>query len=110
MSPEMLNNQEYTFNSDVWSFCMVFYEIIHGYCAWNAENPQDLLTNIQKQPLTFLEAISPEIQAFLKQGLKYEKAERLRWEDMHATDLFKLVQEQKSKQELPELTTVRLLI
>jgi serine/threonine protein kinase len=39
MSPEMLQHQEYDYNSDVWSLCMVFYEMIHGYCFWTAENP-----------------------------------------------------------------------
>ena len=53
MSPEMLQHQEYDYNSDVWSLCMVFYEMIHGYCFWTAENPQQLISKILNIKLEF---------------------------------------------------------
>jgi serine/threonine-protein kinase ULK/ATG1 len=53
MSPEVLQHQPYNTKSDMWSLAMVFYEIVHGYCAWNADSPQDLLKNIFAQDLKF---------------------------------------------------------
>lgn len=38
MSPQILNHQNYTNKSDLWSVGLIYYEMLHGATPWPASS------------------------------------------------------------------------
>ncbi len=58
MSPQLLNHQSYTNKSDLWSVGLIYYELLHGYTPWPANNELQLINNIMNKPVSFDSSIS----------------------------------------------------
>ncbi len=52
MSPELLDGQEYNYKIDVWALGVVMYEMLYGYCPYEGNSMQHLVT-LFKQPVHF---------------------------------------------------------
>ncbi len=48
MSPEQVRALDVDARTDIWSFGVVFYEMITGYCPFPGETPGDIIANILK--------------------------------------------------------------
>jgi len=58
MSPQILNRATYTTKSDLWSVGLIYYEMLHGYTPWPANNEIQLINNIMSRQIVFDSSIS----------------------------------------------------
>ena len=49
MCPQSLQNNQYSFKSDIWSLGCLFYEMLIGYPPWQANNEKELIFKIINQ-------------------------------------------------------------
>jgi len=84
MSPEQARgNTDVDARSDVWSICIVLYQLMTGLLPFVAENNNALLWSIvEKPPVAFTElgVTEPELWTIVARGL--EKKREARWQDM----------------------------
>ena len=66
MSPEGLINHEYGPKSEVWSFGVMIYELLHGYAPLSYCKDEASLKDTIRQPLRFREGISYELCNFIE--------------------------------------------
>jgi serine/threonine protein kinase len=79
MSPQILNRQNYTNKSDLWSVGLIYYELLHGYTPWPAQNEAQLINNIKTKNISFDSAISEKSRDFIRQCLKPNEDDRMTW-------------------------------
>ena len=53
MAPQLLKNQPYTAQSDIWSLGLMLYEMVFGYTPWPCRSIEEYLKAITTQPLKF---------------------------------------------------------
>ena len=53
MSPQALKLNSYSEKSDIWSFGVLFYEILFGTTPWTALTEKDLIVKIETTPVVF---------------------------------------------------------
>ncbi|CAK81842.1 unnamed protein product (macronuclear) [Paramecium tetraurelia] len=108
MSPQILNKQQYSAKSDIWSIGMMYYEILFGKTAWSCRDMYSLLKSIKTQPLRFPyeRPISENSKDFIKKCLMIEETNRIGWNEIFTHPLFTMKQsgqqQQKQNYELPQ--------
>ena len=90
MSPQILQQQEYSTKTDLWSIALIYYEMLVGKTPWDAKTQYELVNKILHQPVTFPAEvkISVESKSFLLGALKLEENARLSWDEVFSHDLF----------------------
>lgn len=88
MSPQMLEKEPYSSKSDVWSFGIIFYELLYKHTPWKADSPKGLLKQIKQEPLRLYPDLSPIIADFLKRALAIDEADRLSWDEVFYHQIF----------------------
>jgi len=53
MAPEVLECKGYSFNADIWSLGVVFYQMLFGKYPYFGKNEQDFLKKIKTKPIDF---------------------------------------------------------
>lgn len=53
VAPEVLNMEPYTFSCDIWSFGVVFFELLTGHLPFTGEDEKTTFSNIRKVVYTF---------------------------------------------------------
>lgn len=53
MSPQILNHQNYTNKSDLWSVGLIYYEMLHGITPWPASSELQLINGINNKKIVF---------------------------------------------------------
>ena len=81
MSPQILNHQQYTNKSDLWSVGLIYYELLHGMTPWPANNELQLINNINTKPIIFDPSVSDTSKDFIRRCLKKREDERMSWEE-----------------------------
>jgi len=79
MSPERMENKQYSFSSDIWSIGMVVFEMATGLHPYNASNPLELREMIENQspPSLFgIASISSDLADFVSKCLQKEPSKR----------------------------------
>jgi serine/threonine protein kinase len=80
MAPEQLQSQKTDARSDIFAFGLVFYELLTGRRAFNAENPASLIASIltaQPPPVaTFAPGIPPAVEYVLQRALAKDPEDR----------------------------------
>ena len=51
MAPEILKGQKYTIKADIWSMGVCLFEMLFGYCPFEARNIAELINSIHSKPL-----------------------------------------------------------
>ncbi len=76
MAPEIVTGQPASFQSDIWSTGIIFYELLYGFRPFAGDNPLAVLDKIKSQPLQFSEARRPDVPEALRKiiGKMCEKA------------------------------------
>jgi len=106
MSPQILNSIPFSSKTDIWSLGILIYEMLFGKTPWAGNTPQDLLKNILKSPLKFMEnhsmnnyhsplikkppPVSAEMKDLLKRMLEITEEKRITWEELFDHDVFKV--------------------
>jgi serine/threonine-protein kinase len=85
MSPEQARGEETDASSDVWSTCVVLYELVAGACPFSGANPLELLRAIAgNEPVSFEQRAidEPDLYRIIERGLQKQSKER--WNGMRA--------------------------
>jgi len=83
MSPEQARGQVTTGQTDLWSFCIVLYEIIAGKRPFDGENYNALMRAIiEDEPVSLneMDLVDSELSAIVQRGLRKDPEER--WQGM----------------------------
>ena len=101
MSPQMLNNDNYTSKSDIWSLGIIYYELLYGNTPWPCRNHMELLKNIYVKPITFNNQIqvSDVSKDFILKTLQVEEKIRITWDNIYEHPIFKETQQQLQQQQ-----------
>jgi serine/threonine protein kinase len=88
MSPQILNRTHYTNKSDLWSVGLIYYELLHGYTPWPANNEIQLINNIMNRQIAFDASVSERSREWIRASLKIKEDERMTWEEAFNHPLF----------------------
>lgn len=116
MSPEIMNGEDYTIESDVWSLGVTLYYMLYEKLPWeDIKNPIKLGNLLKKkheeneEMVDFPEKcpffVSPELKDLIRKMLKYNAKERITWEKLFKEEFFK----KKKKNKKPGMGGLRLL-
>jgi serine/threonine protein kinase len=85
MAPELLDNQTYGIESDIWSVGVVFYQFLMGDYPYNGINDMEILKKIRKGPPAFSNKIfiSKESQDFIVKCLTVDPKKRITWKAIY---------------------------
>jgi serine/threonine protein kinase len=97
MSPQILNHQQYTNKSDLWSVGLIYYEMLHGFTPWPANNELQLINNINSKAIVFDPSISDISKDFIRKCLKRKEEERMSWEEAFQHPLLNEVMSPRSR-------------
>lgn len=95
MAPELVQEQAYNHNVDLWSLGVILYELYFGVPPFYTNSIYKLINHIVKSPVEFPESISPEFQNFLSGLLHKVPAERLSWPDLLSHPFIAETEEEK---------------
>ncbi len=79
MSPEQARGDEVDCRSDIWSFCVVLYEVIAGAAPFRGADKRELLASIlsdEPRPLLPEAGVDEQLASIILCGLKKEPADR----------------------------------
>lgn len=79
MPPEALNDNKYSFKSDVWALGVIFYEMLTGKTPWRAKTEKELGRQLMSIPISQLipKNICPSSKQFLLRTLTPGISERM---------------------------------
>lgn len=98
MAPELVQEQAYNHNVDLWSLGVILYELYFGVPPFYTNSIYKLINQIVKSPVEFPERISPEFQNFLSGLLHKVPGERLSWPDLLRHPFIADTEEEKQAQ------------
>eukprot|EP01016_Furgasonia_blochmanni_P008849 TRINITY_DN13651_c0_g1_i4.p1 TRINITY_DN13651_c0_g1~~TRINITY_DN13651_c0_g1_i4.p1 ORF type:complete len:340 (-),score=29.48 TRINITY_DN13651_c0_g1_i4:119-1138(-) len=90
MAPQILKKHYYSNKCDIWSMGIMGYMLVYGRSPWPAKNIFELLSAVERQPLTFPEStqISEVYRNFLTRCLQIGEDQRMTWEELFSHPLF----------------------
>lgn len=79
MPPEALNENKYSFKSDIWALGVIYYEMLTGKTPWRAKTEKDLARQLISIPIKKLlpPSISPSSENFLLRTLTVDLNDRM---------------------------------
>ena len=79
MPPEALNENKYSFKSDIWALGVIYYEMLTGKTPWRAKTEKELAKQLVSIPIKKLmpPSISPSSENFLLRTLTVDINERM---------------------------------
>jgi serine/threonine protein kinase len=89
MPPEALNENKYSFKSDIWALGVIFYELLTGKTPWRAKTEKELAKQLISIPIKKLmpPSISQSSENFLLRTLNIDINERMNPEEMQRYNL-----------------------
>ncbi|CAD8204215.1 unnamed protein product [Paramecium pentaurelia] len=91
MSPQLLQNLQYSTKCDIWSLGFIFYEVLYGRTPWTANSIPELVKNIQEKPLLFpdkIKQVNDNVKDVIRRCLIINEDERIGWYDLYKHPLF----------------------
>lgn len=80
MAPEVLSENPYGFQADIWSIGVVYYQLLYGKYPYTGMNDFDILKKIKKNRPDFSKVnISVEARDFLDRCLTVDPRKRISW-------------------------------
>lgn len=86
MPPEALNDNKYSFKSDIWAIGVIFYELLTGKTPWRAKTEKELGRQLLSVPIDRLlpKNISDVSAEFLKKSLAVNYDRRMNPDELFA--------------------------
>ena len=98
MAPEMVNQEVYSKEIDVWSLGVLLYEMLHGYSPFIPNklrfNEKEVMENIKIHNLKFKEEISKECKELICHLLDENRTNRYKIEDIFNSNFVKKYEKQ----------------
>jgi serine/threonine protein kinase len=91
MAPEILKGSPYTTKADIWSFGVVLYECLYGFCPYEDKSIGRLIKMIDNKDLYFppVPKISRELTDVIKKMLTVIPSKRISWQELLQSEVFK---------------------
>jgi serine/threonine-protein kinase ULK2 len=87
MAPEIIENQEYTVKSDLWSVGLILYEMAYGNNPYfDAFNIVDLLQKINSRPIVYSDLVSEQCNDLIQGLLQPDPNDRIGWKEFFTND------------------------
>ena len=79
MPPEALNENKYSFKSDIWALGVIYYEMLTGKTPWRAKTEKDLAKQLVSIPIKKLmpPSLSHSSESFLLKTLTVDLNDRM---------------------------------
>ncbi|KAM3131553.1 hypothetical protein pb186bvf_016337 [Paramecium bursaria] len=96
VAPQLFDERQYSFKSDVWSFGVIIYEMIYGEHPYVDVKTQDQLVQKFKQLKQKAGVVLPTtnridaLKEFLQKLLMYNEEDRYSWQDIYDHDINKM--------------------
>ena len=89
MPPEALNENKYSFKSDIWALGVIYYEMLTGKTPWRAKTEKELARLLTSVPIKKLlpPSISHSSETFLLRALAVDINERMSPEEIQRCTL-----------------------
>jgi serine/threonine-protein kinase ULK/ATG1 len=84
MAPEIINKQDYSIKSDLWSVGIIIYQMIYGHVPFEVTNFVQLIKKINSEQINYEDPnirISTECLELIQNLLQVEVDNRISWED-----------------------------
>ena len=84
MAPEIINKQDYSIKSDLWSVGIIIYQMVYGKVPFEVNNFVQLIKKINSEEINYtVKGITPSIQCvnLIKHLLQIDVEERISWDD-----------------------------
>ena len=84
MAPEIINKQDYSIKSDLWSVGIIIYQMIYGRVPYEVNNFVQLIKKINSEPINYsVNGIEPSSQCkhLIQNLLQIDVSKRLSWDD-----------------------------
>ena len=84
MPPEALNENKYSFKSDIWALGVIYYEMLTGKTPWRAKTEKDLAKQLVSIPIKKLmpPSLSHSSESFLLKTLTVDLTDRMNPEEL----------------------------
>ncbi|GLH15192.1 Serine/threonine-protein kinase fused [Gryllus bimaculatus] len=82
MAPELIEENPYDHNADLWSLGCIIYELIVGTPPFSTTSILHLVRMISHEPVKWPDFVSPECTSFIQGLLEKNPNERLTWPDL----------------------------
>uniref|UniRef100_A0A0G4IEY6 non-specific serine/threonine protein kinase n=1 Tax=Chromera velia CCMP2878 TaxID=1169474 RepID=A0A0G4IEY6_9ALVE len=79
MAPELVTEQPYNHNADLWSLGIILYELFMGLPPFYTKSLMHLISLISKSPVHYSPDMSPAFRSFLYGLLQKDPGKRLTW-------------------------------
>ena len=93
MSPEMVNQKEYSKEIDIWSLGVLLYEMLHGHSPFIPNKPRfnerEVMENIKIHDLKFDQKVSKECKELITHLLDENRNSRFKIEDIFNSSFVK---------------------
>ena len=76
MSLEALEQSTYSFASDIFSYGVVLYEMLHRECPWECDDEAELINRVKNEAPEFKNGVSKELKELIEKCLKREAEDR----------------------------------
>lgn len=77
MSPQILRQEKYTFQTDVWSLGITIYYMLFQRLPWNSQKVMGILKEIGEEVIIPEADISPELRDLLQKMLIIDESARI---------------------------------
>jgi len=99
MAPEIINNQSYNREVDVWSLGILLFELLHGYSPFYAENVMGVAENVKKGKISFKEGISSHVKDLISSILHLVPKKRITIEEIKQHPALDIIKKKSSSKE-----------
>ena len=84
MAPEIINKQDYSIKSDLWSVGIIIYQMIFGRVPYNVNNFMQLIKKINSEPINYTHkniTLPIELKHLLENLLQTDVNKRITWDE-----------------------------
>ncbi|EAU83105.1 AGC/AGC-Unique protein kinase [Coprinopsis cinerea okayama7 len=91
MSPQVISQEIYSYETDWWSMGIILYELLQGDTPWTGSDVTCMMRKIKKEPLLFRAAVDEPASDFLYKLLEKRVEDRIHVSEFAAHEFFRSI-------------------